>query len=123
MRTAGPTATNPLCGDQLNVYLHVEGRSSAGRERCEGAGCAISKASASMMNAGRPKGKTKAEAETLFHEIPIGMATGELDKRTNRTTSAKPENIRRRFANFSGHAWKCATPPWAQSKQMAGGIE
>lgn len=55
---------NPLCGDRFTVYLDLEGD----RVRdisFEGSGCAISKASASMMTQS-VKGKTVAEAERLF---------------------------------------------------------
>src|ERR1043166_774790 len=54
---------NPLCGDHLNVYLHVED-DQVQEVSFEGSGCAISKASASMMTQA-VKGKTKAEAEML----------------------------------------------------------
>src|SRR6185436_5770045 len=52
---------NPLCGDQLTVYLDLE--DDAVREiTFEGSGCAISKAAASMMTQA-VKGKTKQDAE------------------------------------------------------------
>src|SRR5262245_48857796 len=68
---------NPLCGDQLSVYLHVEDN-QVQDVSFEGSGCAISKASASMMTQA-VKGKTRAEAETLFDEFHR-MAMGELDE-------------------------------------------
>ena len=68
---------NPLCGDHLNVYLHVED-DQVRDVSFEGSGCAISKASASMMTQA-VKGKTKAEAEALFDEFHR-MAMGELDE-------------------------------------------
>ncbi|MBI1746154.1 MAG: SUF system NifU family Fe-S cluster assembly protein [Acidobacteria bacterium] len=58
---------NPLCGDQLTVYLQMEGdviRDIA----FHGAGCAISKASASLMTES-VKGKTKLEAEQIFEKM------------------------------------------------------
>ncbi len=68
---------NPLCGDQLTVYLHLE--DDAVREiSFEGSGCAISKAAASMMTQA-VKGKSKHEAEQLFSEFHR-MVTGELDE-------------------------------------------
>src|ERR1043165_42779 len=70
---------NPLCGDHLNVYLHVED-DQVKDVSFEGSGCAISKASASMMTQA-VKGKTKVEAETLFNEFHR-MAMGELDAET-----------------------------------------
>jgi nitrogen fixation NifU-like protein len=64
---------NPLCGDHYFIYLKLEG-DKVSDISFEGAGCAISKASASMMSS-VVKGKTKAEVETLFkrfHEVVTG---------------------------------------------------
>lgn len=55
---------NRLCGDQLTVYLHVEG-DVIKEVSFEGTGCAISTASASLMTDALT-GKTLAEAESLF---------------------------------------------------------
>ena len=64
---------NPLCGDRFTVYLDLEGDSIRDIS-FQGSGCAISKASASMMTQSL-KGKTTAEAEKLFgrfHEMVTG---------------------------------------------------
>lgn len=58
---------NPLCGDQVTVYLKMEG-DVIKEISFEGSGCAISKASASMMTASL-KGKTKTEAAALFDRV------------------------------------------------------
>lgn len=58
---------NPLCGDHFTVYLQMEG-DSIRDVAFQGAGCAISKASASMMTQ-TVKGKTKTEAEEIFHRF------------------------------------------------------
>lgn len=66
---------NPLCGDKVHVYLHVA-NDVIQDISFQGSGCAISKASASMMTE-RLKGKTLAEAEaifTTFHELVTGVA-------------------------------------------------
>ncbi|MBI4535719.1 MAG: SUF system NifU family Fe-S cluster assembly protein [Ignavibacteriae bacterium] len=66
---------NPLCGDHYTVYVRLEG-DIIKDVRFEGTGCAISKASASVMSAA-VKGKTKAEAEMLFrsfHKVVTGVA-------------------------------------------------
>ena len=58
---------NPLCGDRITVQVDLE--DDAVKEiRFEGSGCAISKASASMMTES-VKGRTRAEAEALFREF------------------------------------------------------
>ena len=67
---------NPLCGDHYTVYLKVEG-DVINDITFEGAGCAISKASASLMS-GVVKGKTRAEAVAVFerfHKLVIGEFT------------------------------------------------
>ena len=58
---------NPLCGDRLTVYLHVDD-GVIKEATFQGSGCAISKASASLMT-DSVKGKTVAEAEALFERF------------------------------------------------------
>lgn len=97
---------NPLCGDRITVHARLDG--DVVREaRFEGNGCAISKASASVMT-GVVKGKTSAEIDALFErfhrlvtEGPGGGDEGELGK----------------LAVFGGvHEYptrvKCASLPW-----------
>jgi nitrogen fixation NifU-like protein len=67
---------NPLCGDALRVYVSLDG-DTVTDVAFKGSGCAISKASASMMTQA-VKGKTKAEAETIFDQFHR-MVTGDLD--------------------------------------------
>ncbi len=77
---------NPLCGDEVTVYLQIE--EGVIRDiHFQGAGCAISTASASLMTEVL-KGKTLAEAEALFHrfhdlltadEEPIMAGLGKLE--------------------------------------------
>jgi nitrogen fixation NifU-like protein len=55
---------NPLCGDSLSVWLKLEGDRIADAS-FQGSGCAISKASASLMTT-VVKGKTKEEAGEIF---------------------------------------------------------
>ena len=78
IETATQTAdgNNPLCGDALRVYVEMED-DLVKDVAFKGSGCAISKASASMMTQ-VVKGKTRAEAEVLFNEFHQ-MVTGELD--------------------------------------------
>jgi len=66
---------NPLCGDEITVYLHMDGDVIKDIS-FQGAGCAISQSAASLMTT-TLKGKTKAEAEeifTKFHEMVTGTA-------------------------------------------------
>lgn len=55
---------NPLCGDRLTVWLRVED-GVIKDATFQGSGCAISKASASLMTSA-VKGKTREEADALF---------------------------------------------------------
>jgi len=64
---------NPLCGDKVTVYLQVDDDRIKDLS-FQGTGCAISVASASMMTESL-KGKTVAEAETIFrrfHDLVAG---------------------------------------------------
>lgn len=65
--TAKQEGYNPLCGDRLTLYLTLDGgviKDAA----FQGSGCAISKASASLMT-DAVKGKTVAEAQQLFSQF------------------------------------------------------
>ena len=68
---------NPLCGDALRVYISMDG-DTVTDVAFKGSGCAISKASASMMTQA-VKGKTKTQAETIFDEFHR-MVLGEFDE-------------------------------------------
>ena len=59
---------NPLCGDHLWVYVKVGPQGIIEDAAFEGSGCAISKASASMMTASL-KGKSIQQAKELFEEF------------------------------------------------------
>jgi nitrogen fixation protein NifU and related proteins len=98
---------NPLCGDALKVYLNVEG-DTVTDVAFKGSGCAISKASASMMTQA-VKGKTKAEAETLFNEFRA-MVMGELDTETDENHLGKLK-IFAGVLEFPARV-KCASLSW-----------
>ncbi len=104
---------NPLCGDQLTVYLNLE--DDAVKDiSFEGSGCAISKAAASMMTQA-VKGKSKQQAEQLFSEFH-GMVTGEEE----RPEDKDDENAAHGLGNLRVFAGvrefpvrvKCATLAW-----------
>src|SRR5579863_1950164 len=98
---------NPLCGDRFTVYVTLDGDAIKDIS-FQGSGCAISKASASMMTQS-VKGKTLGEAEKIFEQFhklvtghaPAGGTQEELGK----------------LAVFSGVSEfpvrvKCATLAW-----------
>ena len=67
---------NPLCGDRLSVYLKMDG-DVINDIRFQGSGCAISKASASLMT-DSVKGQTIAEVQRLFKQFHA-MVAGDAD--------------------------------------------
>ena len=97
---------NPLCGDHFTVYLKMEG-DKIQDVSFQGSGCAISKASASMMTQSI-KGKTMAEAEKIFekfHQLVTGAAESDEGEELGK------------LAVFSGVSEfpvrvKCATLAW-----------
>ena len=69
---------NPLCGDHFTVFLKLEDGVIQDIS-FQGSGCAISKASASMMT-DQLKGKSVAEAEKLFAQYQEMVMTGPADE-------------------------------------------
>ena len=66
---------NPLCGDEIQVYLNVDGE-RIDDVKIGGQGCSISQSSASMMSAA-VKGKTLDEARALIHAFKSMMSVHE----------------------------------------------
>jgi nitrogen fixation NifU-like protein len=95
---------NPLCGDHYTVFLKLE--NDVIRDiSFQGAGCAISKASASMM-ADELKGKTVAAARAYFSQYQEMVTTGKIN-----------EEAMGKLCAFAGvHHFpmrvKCAILPW-----------
>jgi nitrogen fixation protein NifU and related proteins len=109
---------NPLCGDQLTVFMRMD-EGVVGEVSFVGSGCAISKASASMMTQA-VKGRTRDEAQTLFDEFHR-MVTGELDEE-------REENRLGRLKIFAGvrdypARVKCASLSWHTMKAALEGAE
>ena len=98
---------NPLCGDRCSVYVALNG-DVIEDIAFQGSGCAISRASASMMTQSL-KGKTTEEAEELFHNFHR-MVTGQSGDSGKHPEMGKLEV----FAGVSGFPArvKCATLAW-----------
>lgn len=96
---------NPMCGDQLKVWLKLDGDRIVDVS-FQGSGCAISKASASLMTTA-VKGKTRAEAERVFESFHR-MVTGQ---------GGPADDLPAKLAVFAGvrefpMRVKCATLSW-----------
>lgn len=98
---------NPLCGDRLTLYIKSEGERLA-ELAFQGSGCAISKASASLMTS-TLKGKTKAEAEKLF-QIFHDVVTGKKDAAASTDALGKLSALAG-VAEFPARV-KCASLAW-----------
>ncbi len=103
---------NPLCGDRLTVWLKVEG-DVIKDATFQGSGCAISKASASLMTSA-VKGKTREEAEALFEQfrrlVTGSMARAEAESLGKLVVFSGLSEfpIRVKCASLSWHALKAA---------------
>ena len=96
---------NPMCGDHLKVWLKLDGDRIA-VVSFQGSGCAISKASASLMTTA-VKGKTRQEAQKVFESFHR-MVTGQ---------GGPADDLPAKLAVFAGvkefpTRVKCATLSW-----------
>ena len=72
---------NPLCGDEITVYLDVQGEGDGATVedvKVSGQGCSISQSSASMMSAA-VKGKTVGEVRNLVRRFKGMMSIESVD--------------------------------------------
>jgi nitrogen fixation NifU-like protein len=104
---------NPLCGDQVKVYVNLEGEVIKDLS-FQGSGCAISKASASIMTT-LLKGKTRDEARQMFEQFHTLIQTGE-----------QPDGELGKLSVFAGvHKFparvKCAILAWHAVMAALGG--
>jgi nitrogen fixation protein NifU and related proteins len=74
--TCSAQGHNPLCGDQLKLFLTLEGDVIKDISFL-GSGCCISKASASLLTEG-VKGKTRADVEQVFTQVHEMVTTGKV---------------------------------------------
>jgi nitrogen fixation NifU-like protein len=113
---------NPLCGDQFDLYLTVEGGVITDLS-IKGRGCAISTASASLLTEVL-KGKTLDEADKIFHAFQAKITGGEAE--------SLPENLEDdfdRLSPFDGVVGfparvKCAALSWRtlEAALKSGGV-
>ena len=69
--------TNPICGDNYTLYAKMDG-DVVQEISFQGSGCAISKASASILTESL-KGKTRADVKSLFDKVHDLVTTGNVD--------------------------------------------
>ena len=102
---------NPLCGDRVTVFVQIDG-GRISDVAFEGSGCAISKASASLMT-DRVKGSTVAEARDLFERFhrmvttPVDQEVEELGK-LSALAGVREFPVRVKCASLAWHTLKAA---------------
>lgn len=107
--TSHAEGLNPLCGDQVTVWLKLDGDKVADVS-FQGVGCAISKASASLMTQAI-KGKTRAEVDALFesfHALVTGKPGGEVKGGLKAFSGVSRFPLRVKCASLGWHAMKSA---------------
>lgn len=116
---------NPLCGDQVTVYLAADDSGCIQDVAFEGQGCAISIASASMMTEVL-RGKTETEARRLFDDFHRLCTENDF---TLDQAKAEDQEALERLQVLSGVREfpvrvKCATLAWhAMTSALSGGGE
>ena len=107
--TAHADGLNPMCGDQLTVWLRMDGDQVTDAS-FQGTGCAISKASASLMTQA-VRGRTRAEAEQLFerfHALVTGQGGAEGLGALKALAGVSRFPLRVKCASLAWHAMKTA---------------
>ena len=95
---------NPLCGDQLTVYMLVNNDGIIEKVSFEGQGCAISTASASIMTE-ELMGKTPAQAEEIFNNFHTVVTGGQINADIGKL------EVLSGVKDYPTRV-KCATLPW-----------
>jgi nitrogen fixation NifU-like protein len=110
---------NPLCGDEIVVYLDVDDAGTISDIRITGQGCSISQSSASMMSAA-VKGKSVEEARAVtrafkammsIHESSLDGEEAELDEPIDADVKLGDLEALRGVVKFPVRI-KCATLSW-----------
>ena len=95
--------TNPICGDNYTLYAKMDG-DVVQEISFQGSGCAISKASASILTESL-KGKTRAEVKSLFDKVHAMVTTGSWDGEVGKLAALAGVH------KFPARM-KCAILPW-----------
>ena len=103
--TCSAEGRNPLCGDEVKVFVRLEGESLSD-VAFQGQGCAISRASASMMT-GKTRGKTEGEARGLSLRVREMLLGPECEPPGELGDLAALSGLRKFPARI-----KCAMLPW-----------
>jgi nitrogen fixation protein NifU and related proteins len=122
---------NPLCGDKVTIYVKLEG-DRISDVSFQGAGCAISTASASLLTESL-KGKTREEADALFEEFH-DLVTGKggnngrgpsAEYQAGHQAGRPPLGKLEVFAGVSEFPMrvKCATLAWHTLKSALSGAD
>ncbi|MGE5925924.1 MAG: Fe-S cluster assembly sulfur transfer protein SufU [Gemmatimonadota bacterium] len=101
---------NPLCGDKVHVWLKVAEDGRIEDVSFQGEGCAISKASSSIMTQ-TVKGRTVDEARALFaefHDVVTGKTSGEGHGKMAVFAGVSSFPMRVKCASLGWHALKAA---------------
>ncbi len=108
---------NPLCGDEIVVYLLLDDNDTIADIKIGGQGCSISQSSASMMSAA-VKGKSVAEARKMMASFKAMMSIHENDLGGDGTEASDPADLElgdlealRGVVKFPVRI-KCATLSW-----------
>jgi nitrogen fixation NifU-like protein len=96
---------NPLCGDEVKVFVRVE-NDQLSDVAFQGQGCAISRASASMMT-GKTKGRSTEEARALSGRVRDMLVGPEAEPARELGDLAALSGVRKFPARI-----KCAMLPW-----------
>jgi len=103
--TCSAEGNNPLCGDEVKVFVRFDGEKLSD-VAFQGQGCAISRASASMMT-GKTKGRTAQDARALSSQVRDMLLGPEAEPSRELGDLAALSGVRKFPARI-----KCAMLPW-----------
>jgi nitrogen fixation NifU-like protein len=105
---------NPLCGDEVKVFVQLDGETLSD-VAFQGQGCAISRASASMMT-GKTKGRTAEQARAMSGQVREMLLGESVEPPRELGDLAALAGVRQFPARI-----KCAMLPWHTLEAALGG--